>query len=510
MRSILTRFVGALLTTISVQAISTDLVDTTKLSRPTDTIEDVPAGILTPNSVNTRLGTLTFENGMPSEDTAQRVYDNLDFQRGVTAFLDSIPLASIASLKSGLESIGASNSALPIVANQMDSRSLFLTANTESIYGLGWLDLKASPLVIETPENVLGFINSAAFLHVGDVGNAGPDKGKGGKYLLVGPDWSGKHNPSDYTAVYQSKSYGNWIVLRGFLGLDKGQTAVSNIANQFKVYPIEDRPKDIKLLNISGVKFNTIHSNDFDFYKEIDAMVQYEHKNFLSPERLGVLNSIGIIKGVKFDPDARMKRILTESAAVGNATARAQFFHPRNKKQFIYPDKQWFNAYGNSGYDMTLESGGRDLDARTKFHFAFTGTSPAMDLKLVGAGSQYGIITKDKNNRSFNGSKTYRLRVPANVPAKKFWSVVLYDIQHRSMLRTDQLHPSLTSYKPDLKINDDQSIDLYFGPTKPKIEDVNWIKTDPKANWLGIFRLYGPEQAWFDKTWQLNDIERVE
>jgi len=127
----------------------------------------------------------------------------------------------------------------------------------------------------------------------------------------------------------------------------------------------------------------------------------------------------------------------------------------------------------------------------------------------VGAGSQYGIITKDQNSQSFNGSNTYRLRIRANVPAKNFWSVVLYDVQHRSMLRTDQLHPSITSYTPKLTINDDQSIDLYFGPSKPNIEGVNWIKTDPEANWFGIFRLYGPEQAWFDKTWQLNDIEKV-
>ena len=509
MKKQFSRFIGALLATVSVQASSGIPVDTTQLTRPADTMNSVPAGILTPSSVETRLGKLTFENGMPSEDTAQRAYDNLDFQRGVNAFLDGIPLASIAALKTGLKSIGASNNALPIFANQLDSRSLFLTANTESIYGLGWLDLKATPLIVETPKNVLGFINNAAFLHVGDVGNAGPDKGKGGKYLLVGPEWNGKYNPDDYTAVYQSTSYGNWIVLRGFLGNDKGQTAVNNISNQFKVYPLGDKAKNIELLNVSGVKFNTVHSNDFDFYKEIDSMVQYEHKNFLSPERLGLLNSIGIIKGVKFNPDARMKSILTESAAVGNATARAQLFQPRNKKQFIYPDKQWFNAYGNSGYDMTRDSGGRDLDARTKFHLAFTGVSPAMDLKLVGAGSQYGIITKDQNSQSFNGSNTYRLRIRANVPAKNFWSVVLYDVQHRSMLRTDQLHPSITSYTPKLTINDDQSIDLYFGPSKPNIEGVNWIKTDPEANWFGIFRLYGPEQAWFDKTWQLNDIEKV-
>ena len=221
----------------------------------------------------------------------------------------------------------------------------------------------------------------------------------------------------------------------------------------------------------------------------------------------GLLNAIGIAKGKEFAPDARMQKILTEAAGVGNATARTQLFHTRNKKQFIYPDKQWFNGFGGTGYDMVLDTGGRALDARTAFHFAYTGITPAMDLKLVGAGAQYGVVVKDADGKSFKGNNGYRLRVPPRVPVKNFWSVVLYDVQHRSMLITDQRFPSITSYAENMVVNNDGSVDIYFAPEAPEGMENNWIKTDPNGNWFTVFRLYGPQQAWFDHNWQLNDIE---
>jgi len=499
----------AIITSILMSLLSgaSSAAEYSQYHKPKGVIENVPQDILTPDSIETRLGTLSFENGMPSEETVKLVYDNLDFQRGVSAFLNGVPVASLAAMKAGLKSVGANNSTVVISMGGLDSHSLLLTANTESIYAFSWLDVKKSPLVIETPPNILGFIDDAAFRYVGDVGNAGPDRGKGGKYLLIGPDWHGDYDKSEYSAVYQSSSYGVWFVQRGFPGTDNGAIAVRNFEQKLKIYPLGTAPQGVQLLNVSGVKFNTIHSSNFEIYQEINSVVQYEHEGFLDRETLGVLNAIGIAKGKEFAPDARMQKILTEAAAVGNATARTQLFHTRNKKQFIYPEKQWFNGFGGTGYDMVLDTGGRALDARTAFHFAYTGITPAMDLKLVGAGAQYGVVVKDADGKSFKGSNGYRLRVPPGVPVKNFWSVVLYDVQHRSMLITDQKFPSITSYAENMMVNDDGSVDIYFAPEAPEGMENNWIKTDPNGNWFTIFRLYGPQQAWFDQTWQLNDIE---
>jgi hypothetical protein len=177
---------------------------------------DIPAAITVPDQIETRLGTLRFKDGFPDDETVQKVYDNLDFQRGVQAFLIAMPAASLSAMREGLRSIGVNNSTVALFENLMDSRSLFLTANTESVYLVGWIDLKNGPLVVETPPNVLGLVADFWFHWVADMGNTGPDQGKGGKFLFLPPDFKGDA-PNDGYHVYRSRTYGNWLLVRGFL-----------------------------------------------------------------------------------------------------------------------------------------------------------------------------------------------------------------------------------------------------------------------------------------------------
>ncbi|MGZ2383953.1 hypothetical protein ACVIDN_005377 [Rhizobium brockwellii] len=289
----------------------------TKMATP------IPDSIVTPESVDTRIGKLNFFDGFPDDATSEKIYDNLDFMRGVDAFLNAMPGASVEALRVGLAGQGADNNqTILIFENLMDSHSLFLTGNTESIYNLMWLDTKAGPLVIETPPNILGMIDNHWFEYVGDVGNAGPDKGKGGKYLLLPPGYEGVV-PEGYD-VLRSSTYGNLFFWRGFLENGSTTTAVENTRKFAKVYPLSEAgdPPPMKIVNVSGKEFNTIHANNFHFYEEVNDIVQYEPNEAYHPEVLGQLASIGIVKGKPFAPDARMKKILTEAVAVGNATAR--------------------------------------------------------------------------------------------------------------------------------------------------------------------------------------------
>ena len=170
---------------------------------------DIPEEITTPDSVKTRIGTLKFFDGFPDDATTQKVYDNLDFMRGVEAFLNCVPGASAEAFRTGWATQGATNNQTVIIMeNLMDSKSLYLTPNTESIYHMAWFDVSKGPLVIETPPNVLGIIDDHWFKYVGDFGNAGPDKGKGGKYLLLPPGYEGEV-PEGYTAVLRTKTFGN-------------------------------------------------------------------------------------------------------------------------------------------------------------------------------------------------------------------------------------------------------------------------------------------------------------
>ena len=470
----------------------------------------IPPEITTPDAVETRLGTLHFFDGFPDEATIEKIYDNLDFQRGVQAFLTAMPGASLYAVRGGFRSVGATdNQTVLIMENLMDSKSLFLTPNTESVYNMMWLDLKDGPLVIETPPNVLGVIDDFWFHYVGDVGNAGPDRGKGGTFLLLPPGYAGDI-PEGYF-VMRSKTYGNGFFWRGFLVNGSTQPAVEATKKFAKVYPLAQakNPPPMKFINVSGKAFNTIHANDFTFFEEVSHVVEEEPNEALDPETLGLLASIGIEKGKPFAPDERMKKILTESAAVGNATARAIVFKNRMNDAYLYSNSAWCTPFVGGSYEFLRQPGVRNLDARTLFLYYATGVTPAMAMKMVGVGSQYAIAFTDSEGKPLDGSKTYKIHLPPNIPAKDFWSFVVYDNQTRSMLQTDEQFPSIGSQRKGIVANADTSVDVYFGPTAPEGHEANWVQTIRGKGWNVILRLYGPLQPWFDKTWKPGEFELV-
>jgi hypothetical protein len=470
---------------------------------------EIPAAIETPPAVETRLGTLRFEDGFPTTDTTQLVYDNLDFMRGVDAFLTAMPGASVEAIRTGIVGEGADNNTVLIFEGLMDSKSLFLTPNTESVYNLMWLDTSEGPLVIESPPNILGIIDDHWFQYVGDIGNAGPDQGKGGKYLLLPPGYE-DDVPEGYH-VLRSGTYGNLYFWRGFIENGSTATAVANTKKYAKVYQLSEAgdPPRMNFINLSGKTFNTIHANDFHFYEEVDDLVQYEPADSFHPEVLGTLASLGIEKGKEFAPDARMKKILTEAVAVGNATARSILFRPRIEGAYYYPDSAWFTGFVGGDYRFYSQPGVRNLDARVLFHYYATGITPAMSIERIGIGSQYAAATTDINGDPLDGSKTYKIHLPPGIPAANFWSFVVYDNQTRSMLQTDQQFPSIGSQKHGIVINDDSSVDVWFGPTQPKGHENNWVQTVPGKGWNVLLRLYGPGKAWFDKSWRPGEFVPV-
>jgi hypothetical protein len=471
----------------------------------------IPESITTPDSVETRLGTMKFTDGFPDDTTVQKVYENLDFMNGVNAFLNAMPGASVEALRVGFASQGADNNQTVLIMEKlMDSKSLFLTANTDSIYNLMWVDTKAGPVVLETPPNVLGVIDDHWFQYVTDFGRVGPDKNKGGKFLLLPPGYKGDV-PAGYF-VLRSLTYGNVVFWRGFLENGSTRTAVDNTTKFMKAYRLSEakNPPKMKFVNVSGKAFNTIGANTFKFYEDVNAIVQYEPNDAYSPEILGTLAAIGIEKGKPFAPDERMKKVLTEAAAVGNATARTIAFRSRQPGAAYFPNSAWFQCFVGGSYEFLSQPGVRDSEARVHFMYAYTGITPAMALKIVGLGSQYLEAITDSKGKPLDGSKTYKIHLPPNIPAKDFWSFVLYDNQSRSMLQTDQQFPAIGSENKDLVINPDKSVDVWFGPAAPKGHESNWVQTIPGKGWNVLIRLYGPGKAWFDKTWKPGEFELVD
>lgn len=469
---------------------------------------DIPASITTPNEVETSLGTLRFFDGFPDEATVQKVYDNLDLQRGVQVFLTCMPAASANAFRTGIRTFGPDNQTVLISETLLDSRSLILTGNTETIYNTTWFSTKDGPLVIEMPAGVLGVIDDFWFRFVTDIGPLGPDMGKGGKFLLLPPDYKGEV-PEGYF-VLRSRTYGHWCFFRVFIEGGDMEAAIEYAKKNYRAYPLKlaANPPAVNFLNFSGKSFNTVHSNNFLFFEEINQVIQEEPLDAVDPEVRGLLASIGIQKGKPFAPDARMKSILTDAAAVANATARAINFSTRDKEAYYYPDSEWKAVFEGNDYQFS-PGGVLNPDARTLYYYMATGSSPAWVDKMIGQLSQYIFTEHDASGQYLDGGKNYRLHLPPNIPAKKFWSLVVYDPQTRSLLQTDHPFPSISSLKKGIVINPDSSVDIWFGPKPPPGKEGNWIQTVPGKGWFIMLRIYGPLEPWFEKTWQPGEIEMV-
>ena len=483
---------------------------------PAEVSQETLESIMTPNKVETSIGTLKFFDGAPLPETAQKVYDHLDTMRGVEAFLKGMPGASLYGLISGAHSIGAVEAHQVMVMDKlMDSKSLFLTGNTSTMYVIPELDLKRDgATVVEAPAGMLGAFNNAWFRYLQDIGPLGPDKGKGGKFLVLPPDYKGDI-PEGYFVV-RSNTYNVWVFMRASIA--KGLDAAFKTVKTLRIYPLakRDNPPEMEFISASGKSFNTVHANNFKFYEEVNEVIQKEPLDMLDSETRGLFASIGIVKGKPFKPDARMKKILIDAVAIGNATARSIVWYPRTEGTMkgieVYPGA---NSAWNMGWvDKNVFFTGKDSktmnsDARVMFHYPFTAVTPAMAVSIPGKGSDYAIAFVDSRKQPFDGSKIYKLRLPANPPVNNFWSVTMYDSQTRSQLQTGQPLPALDSVAGKFKKNADGSIDLYLGPKAPKGMESNWLQSIPGKSFFVALRMYGPLEPWIDKTWRPSEVEVV-
>jgi hypothetical protein len=498
---------------------------------------EMPASVLPRARVDTRIGPIELVRGVPTRDTTKRLYDNLAFIRGVDTFLSTLPGASLVAMRRGLRDAGVTgNDVVGVFDRLMDSHSLFLTPNTESVYAATWLDLRDGALVVESPPNTLGVLDDFFFRYVADLGNAGPDEGKGGLFLFVPPMYDGQI--SDLYFNYVSRTYGNLLMWRGFTVDGDPAPAVQSFRDEVDIYPLEfeitdeeieameaaeiteeiDDPEDpaeapqegaMRFVSLSGKPMNTIHSNDFHFFEEVDELVQEERPEALGPELLALLSSVGIEKGKSFAPSDAARTRLSEAAAVGNATARALAFRPRDEAAYLYEDSGWYRPFVGNSHDF-VSRGVRLTDARAMFFYVATMTTPAMVNAKIGEGSQYALAVTDRYRHYLDGSKSYRLKLPPNIPAKEFWSIVVYDPQTRSMLQTpSSTTPSLNSLSGSVAPSVDGSTTIYFGPTPPAGKEGNWIQTVPGKGWFTILRLYGPLRSWFDESWRPAEIEEI-
>ncbi|PYG28103.1 DUF1214 domain-containing protein [Pelagimonas varians] len=476
---------------------------------PAETAQE-PTRFIENTVIESLLGTFEFEKGFPTPDATERLFDMRLAYRAVEVIQQNVFGASLYAMRKGYADFGAGKPNQVLVwENLMDAKSEFLTANNTTVYAMTFLDLKADgPTVVDAPPQLLGLLNDMWMRYVGDIGNAGPDKGEGGKFLILPPGYEGEVPDGYY--VMESNTYGVWMALRAFQDEDGTTTGANERYKKLQIYPLAkaDNPPPTEIIPASGEEILTVHSENYALLEELGHLVEEEHPNAVDGAQKFLLASIGMEFGKPFEPSAEDKEVLESASLVGAAVLRANMWNYTGDQKYIYEDRKWWNPFVGGVYTFD-PNGYLDYDAQAFFAAYATGVTPAMATKKPGVGSQYLCTHTDGEGVPLDGAKTYKLTIPADVPAKDFWSVVVYDSANRSMMATSQEYPAISSYS-DAVANDDGTIDLYFGPEAPEGKENNWVETDPAKGWTAIMRLYGPLEPFFDKTWKANDFELVE
>jgi hypothetical protein len=457
-------------------------------------------------------GEFALKGGYPGRDSIAAIYDELDFQRAVQAYIWATPAVGAQAVADGLAELGLSLTTVGIFENFLDANTLVATGNGESIYALGAIDLgETGPVVVETPPGVLGFAMSGWQQPLEDIGPLGPDKGKGGTFLFLPPS-SEEPVPEGHFAVPSDTMLFIWLV-RGFVEDGKTEPAVEAIKGM-RIYRLADAasPPPMEFVDVSGKKATLIPVGDqvdgLAFFETVARVVEREPAREQDKQFLGLLASLGIERGTPFAPDERMRDILTRAAATGHVMTAAISYDSRSPNKLRWPGtSRWEELLLTEHVDFVAPDH-VELDPRAGLYYQAAGASKGALLDIVGAGSKYAAAFKDRNGEWLDGSRSYRLRVPPDPPVKDFWSVVVYDAETRSMIANDQGISSRNSYQ-QFAANDDGSIDLYFGPEAPEDKKDQWVQTNPGVGFFLYFRWYGPLEPYFDKSWALDDVEPV-
>ncbi len=453
-----------------------------------------------------RLGTIEeMDSELPSRASIATVFDELDYHSATQAYLWSLPLVSYAQWQTQHRDVfGATNFDIVHYVTYRDRLGL-ITANATTPYILNFISLgETGPLVIELPAGpTAGGVSDFWQREVAVMGEMGPDKGQGGKYLIVPP---GQDAPADTDGFFVVRSTG-MNVMFGFRTLDPDPVRSQALVDGVKIYPFDqrDNPPATRIVSPEERPWTGDQPRGIDYWVRLHDIYQSEIVDERDRFFLAILKNLGIEKDKPFTPDDRLTTILTQATAAGEMMAQANTFAKRFDNTQYWPDRQWElilvldnSQQTGSYYDEFFE--------RASWFYEAVSFSEAMKSQTPGLGQAYLGTYTDANGEWLDGGKSYTLHVPANPPAKLFWSATVYDVWTRCLIDNEQQRGDRGSRNTDLVTNDDGSVDLYFGPTAPEGKESNWVQTIPGKHWFSYFRFYGPLEAYFDKSWKLGDI----
>jgi len=471
-------------------------------------------------TIETRSGTIVIDHNYLTPESSKLLSDELFFQRAVQVYHLALPAVSGAGIFYEQAKVGGESGDILYWSDFMNSEIDLLTGNTSVLYFMSLQDLSNGPIVVHVPEgNLQGHADNINQQVMTDWGIVGPNEGQEALFLFLPPEYKGEV-PGLFTDeeknnfVIQSDSMQFIAMGRAFVNAPD-MDAAEELIKKVNIYPLSEinNSSQVKFIDVAGESIKLSYPTTDGFWKFLhevyskETIVRAEDKNLI-----GLMHTIGIVPGEIFQPDEDSKKLLDKAAVVANLMARNIAYDSPVKEPFLYwPDKNWELAFQTKNPRYEDEQGITQIEPRISFMYQAITTADAMVLELVGKGSKYVGTYRDSDNNFLIGSNTYHLNIPADVPAENFWSIVVYDAETRSMIKNDsQPLPAIRSLNSDLMQNEDGSYDVYFGPESPEGYENNWVETNEGDGFFVYMRFYSPTEAYYDKSWQLPMVQKIE
>jgi hypothetical protein len=462
---------------------------------------------------------LEFKGGYATEETTLTLHEKLDESFALTAMYWAVPLMEAAAfIETAQQDYGVENNTAFILDQRVTPGQEVMTPNQSVIYLFSIIDLTDGPVVIEVPANVLVAFTDLWQRGIADPGFLGPDKGKGGKYLILPPGYD-KTVPDGYYVV-RSKGLLNFLASRRYLTpTHSAKQATDYHIKHTNIYPLAQakQPPALKYKKIGKKPFrvSSHKGKGLEYWKQMHRFINLEVVDPRDRAMMGILAKLGIQKGKPFAPDEKLTKLLEEIEPVGAAMIASETWDFRPEvigMDYLY-DKghhRWWNLFYFDG--IQEKEYFTPVYERGFFHYQAIGQQKFWKRSIVVPGKSTFALggTRDKKGDRLYGSNTYRLHVDPNVPAKNFWAITAYDIDTRSILENKTGKSEFSSAKGDFHTNSDGSVDIYLSPEKPEgVADSNWIETVPGKGFFSYFRFYGVQEPLLEKTWRPSDFEKI-
>jgi hypothetical protein len=459
--------------------------------------------------IATPYGVMELQHNYLTDESSQTLFDAMDLQRASQAYMWSTPLVSFVTWREEQNKhYGPNARGTFAVFVSFREKQGIVTANLTTPYFIAFDNLSNGPILIEYPAGkTAGGALDFWQRPMADLGLTGPDRGKGGSYIFVGPEDDPKKYEKQGVYVFQSATNN---IMWGFRIVDTDPAFKDKFVSELKVSSLGGKPVQNRLIEGLDKTWSATAYRGLDYWKALHDVINQEPVREQDKPWLAMLKPLGIVKGEPFAPDARQTKILIEGAALGELMARNLQINPRFTEPY-WAGTHWYKSIDFSIPQMTDIK--VELDERTVWFYEAVTSSEGMVNPSIGKGQIYMTTKRDSQGNLLRADKTYRLRIPAKVPTAQFWSVDLYSENTRrhyeSGLGTVR-SVAINSRMQDIKRNADGSVDLYIGAKAPEGYESNYMKTVGTDGWFVYFRLYAPLEPFFDKTFSLPDFEKVD